>query len=62
MMACLALAICILAVSVDTIIKLTATTSFALVPGNHMGGKILSGGMTGTNTTSSMMCTPHYPC
>jgi hypothetical protein len=63
-MACLALVICILAVSIGTIIKLTATTSFALTvaAGSHTGGKIMSGGMTGTNTTSGMMCTPHYPC
>jgi hypothetical protein len=62
-MTCLALVICVLAVSIGTIVKLTATTSFALsvVPGNQTGGK-----KTGTNTTSGMMhvqvCTPHYPC
>jgi len=66
--ACLALVIYELAVSIGTIIKLTATTSFALtgVPGNQTGGKMMSGSMTGTNTTSGMMhvqmCTPHYPC
>ena len=67
-MTCLALVICVLAVSIGTIVKLTATTSFALivVPGNQTGGKMMSGSVTGTNTTSGMMhvevCTPHYPC
>jgi hypothetical protein len=63
-MACLALVISVLAVS-GTIIKMTATTSFALTvaPGNQTGGKMMSGSMTGTNTTSGMqICTPHYPC
>jgi hypothetical protein len=63
-MACLALVIGILAVNIGTIIKLTATAPFALnaAAGNHAGGKIISGSMTGANTTSGMMCTPHYPC
>ena len=60
--ACLALVIGVLAVSIGTIIMLTASTSFALAPGNHTGGKKMSGSMTGTNMTSGMMCTPHYPC
>jgi hypothetical protein len=59
-MACLALVIGVLAVSIGTIIMLTATTSFALAPVNHTGGKIMSG--SATNKTSGMMCTPHYPC
>ena len=61
-MACLALVIGVLAVSIGTIIMLTASTSFALAPVNHTGGKKMLGSMTGTNTTSGMMCTPHYPC
>jgi hypothetical protein len=61
-MACLALVIGALAVSIGTIIMLTASTSFALAPGNQTGGKKMSGRMTGTNTTSGMMCTPHFPC
>ena len=65
-MACLALVIGVLTVSIGTIIMLTASTSFALAPGNQTGGKMMSGSMTGTNTTSGMMhvqvCTPHYPC
>jgi hypothetical protein len=60
-MACLALVIGVLAVSIGTIIILTASTSFALAPVNHTGGKML-GSMTGTNMTSGMMCTPHYSC
>ena len=48
-MTCLALVIGVLAVSIGTIVKLTATTSFALsvVPGNQTGGKMMSGSMTG---------------
>jgi hypothetical protein len=61
-MACLALVISVLTVIIGTIIMLTASTSFALVPVNHTGGKKMLGSMTGTNTTSGMMCTPHYPC
>jgi hypothetical protein len=60
--ACLALVIGVLAVSIGTIIMLTASTSFALAPVNHTGGKKMSGSLTGTNMTSGMMCTPHYPC
>ena len=66
-MTSLALVIGVLVVSI-AIVKLTATTSFALsvVPGNQTGGKTMSESMTGTNTTSGMMhvqvCTPHYPC
>jgi hypothetical protein len=40
----------------------TASTSFALAPVNHTGGKKMLGSMTGTNKTSGMMCTPQYPC
>ncbi|PWU81609.1 MAG: hypothetical protein DLM72_06095 [Candidatus Nitrosopolaris wilkensis] len=70
-MACLALVIGVLAVSIGTIVKLTdttATTSFAMTaaPGNQTGGKMMSGNMTGTNTTNGMMhvqiCTSSYPC
>jgi phage-related tail fiber protein len=67
-MACLALVIGVLAVSIGTIVKLTATTSVALTaaPGNQTGGKMMSGNMSGTNTTSGMMhmqlCTSSYPC
>jgi hypothetical protein len=61
-MACLALVIGVLAVSIGTIIILTASTSFALAPANHTGGKQMLGSITGTNMTSGMMCTPHYPC
>ncbi|MGB7956291.1 MAG: hypothetical protein WCF23_20145 [Candidatus Nitrosopolaris sp.] len=61
-MACLALVIGVLSVSIGTIIILTASTSFALPPGNHTGAKKMLGSMTGTNMTSGMMCTPHYPC
>jgi hypothetical protein len=60
--ACLALVIGVLAVSIGTIIMLTVSTSFALAPVNHTGGKKISGSLTGTNMTSGMMCTPHYPC
>jgi hypothetical protein len=66
--ACLVLVIGLLAVSIGTIIKLSATASFALsvVSGNQTGGKMVSGSMTGTNTTSGItrvqVCTPHYPC
>jgi hypothetical protein len=62
-MACLALVIGVLAVSIGTIVKLTATTSLAMTaaPGNQTGGK-----MTGTNSTNGMMhvqiCTSTYPC
>ena len=46
-MACLALVIGALAVSISTIaIMLTASTSFALAPGNQTGGKKMSGSMT----------------
>jgi phage-related tail fiber protein len=67
-MACLALVIGVLAVSIGTIVKLTATTSVALTAalGNQTGGKMMSGNMSGTNTTSGMMhmqlCTSSYPC
>jgi hypothetical protein len=61
-MACLALVIGVLAVSIGTIMMLTASTSFALAPVNHTGGKKMSGSLTGTNTTRGIMCTPHYPC
>jgi hypothetical protein len=67
-MACLALVIGILAVSIGTIVKLTATTSLAMTeaPGNQTGGKMMSGNMTGTNSTNGMMhvqiCTSTYPC
>ncbi|MFZ0896681.1 MAG: hypothetical protein WAZ77_19445 [Candidatus Nitrosopolaris sp.] len=61
-MACLALVISVLAVSIGTIIMLTASTSFALAPENHTGGKKMLGSITGTNMTSGMMCTPHFPC
>ena len=52
-MACLALVIGVLAVSIGTIVKVTATTSFAMTaaPGNQTGGKMMSGNMTGTNTS-----------
>jgi hypothetical protein len=66
-MACLALVIGVLAVSIGTIIELSATTSFAMTgPGNQTGGKMMSGNTTGTNTTNGMMhvqiCTSTYPC
>jgi hypothetical protein len=61
-MACLALVIGVLAVSIGTIIMLTASTSFALDPVNHTGGKKMLGSITGNNMTSGMMCTPHFPC
>ena len=67
-MACLALVIGVLAVSIGTIVKLTVTTSFAMTaaPGNQTSGKMMSGNMTGTNTTNGMMhvqiCTSTYPC
>jgi phage-related tail fiber protein len=67
-MACLALVISVLAVGIGTIVKLTADTSFAITaaPGNQTGGKMMSGNMTGTNTTNGMMhmqiCTSSYPC
>ena len=57
----LALVIGVLAVSIGTIINLIGTIAFALAPGNHTGGRT-SGSTTGTNNTSSIMCTPHYPC
>ena len=55
--ASLALVIGVLAVSIGTIIMLTASTSFALAPVNHTAGKKMSGSLTGTNMTSGMMCT-----
>jgi hypothetical protein len=67
-MGCLALVIGVLAISIDTIVELTATTTFAMTaaPGNQTGGKIVSGNMNGTNTTNGMMhvqiCTSTYPC
>jgi len=67
-MACLALVIGVLVVSISTIVKLTATTSFAMTaaPGNQTGGKMMSWNMTGTNTTNGMMhvqiCTSSYSC
>ena len=67
-MACLAVVIGVLAVSIGTIFKLTATTSFAMtaVQGNQTGGKLMPGNITGTNTTNGMMhvqiCTSTYPC
>ena len=61
-MACLALVIGVLAVCIGTIVMLTASTSFALAPVNHTGGKQMLGRITGTNMTSGMMCTPHFPC
>ena len=61
-MTCLALVIGVLALSTCTMMMLTASTSFALAPGNHTGGKKMSGSMTGTKMTSGIMCTPHYPC
>ena len=68
-MACLAVVIGVLAVSIGTIVKLTAaTTSFAITaaPGNQTGGKMMSGNMTGTDSTNGMMhvqiCTSTYPC
>jgi phage-related tail fiber protein len=67
-MACLALVISVLAVGIGTIVKLTADTSFAITaaPGNQTGEKMMSGNMTGTNTTNGMMhvqiCTSSYPC
>ncbi len=66
--ACLALVIGILAVSIGTIVKLTSNTSFAMTaaPGNQTGGKMTSGNMTASNTTNSMMhvqiCTSSYHC
>jgi phage-related tail fiber protein len=68
MMTCLALVIGVLATSIGTIVKMTASTSFAMTaaPGNQTGGKMMSGNMTGTNKTSGMMhvqiCTSSYPC
>jgi phage-related tail fiber protein len=67
-MACLALVIGVLAVSIGTIVKLTVTISFAMTaaPANQTSGKMMSGNMTGTNTTNGMMhvqiCTSTYPC
>ena len=61
-MACLALVIGVVAVSIGTIIMLTASTSFALAPVNHTGGKKMLGSITRANTTSGMMCTPHFQC
>jgi hypothetical protein len=67
-MACLALVIGVLAVTIGTIVELTGTTSFAMpaAPGNQTGGKMMSGNTTGTNTTNGMMhvqiCTSTYPC
>jgi hypothetical protein len=67
-MACLAFVIGVLAVSIGTIVKLNATTSFAMTAaqGNQTGGKMMSGNMTGTNSTNGMMhvqiCTSTYPC
>jgi phage-related tail fiber protein len=58
----------VLIVGTGTIFKLTAATSFAMTaaPGNQTGGKMMSGNMTGTNTTNGMMhvqiCTSSYPC
>ena len=46
-MACLALVIGVLTVSIGTIMILTASTSFALAPGNQTGGKNMSGSMAG---------------
>jgi hypothetical protein len=66
-MACLAV-VGILAVSIGAIIKVAATTSYALTvaPGNQTGGKMMSGNISGTNATSGIMhvkiCTPRYPC
>jgi hypothetical protein len=42
-MACLALVIEVLTVVIGAIIMLTASTSFALVPVNHTGGKKMLG-------------------
>jgi phage-related tail fiber protein len=67
-MACLALVVGVLAVGIGTIVKLTANASFAMTaaPGNQTAGKMISGNMTGTNTTNGMMhvqiCTSSYPC
>jgi hypothetical protein len=64
-MACLALVIGVLTVSIGTVVKLT-TFALNAAPGNQTGGKMMSGNMTGTNTTSGMMhvqlCTSSYPC
>ncbi|HET7147855.1 MAG TPA: hypothetical protein VFI73_05080 [Candidatus Nitrosopolaris sp.] len=59
---CLALAIGLLTASIAAVINLTATKSLAFSAGhvNQTAGQMISGSITGTNTTS--ICTPHYPC
>ncbi|HET7147520.1 MAG TPA: hypothetical protein VFI73_03390 [Candidatus Nitrosopolaris sp.] len=65
--ACIALA-GVLAASFGTIVKLTTTPTVAMAaaPGGQTGGKMISGNMTGTNTTNGMMhvqiCSSTYPC